>query len=149
MQPGTQKILRFLQSWIINTIAVMLAVIILRGHISYGDRWQNLLIASFLLGILNAVVRPVLMFIALPLVVLTLGLFTFVINALLLSLLSLLLPFFHVDGFRYAFLGAFIISVISLFLNLLTGNSRSISIQRPPRNQPKGRNDDDGPVIDV
>ena len=57
MQPGTQKILRFLQSWIINTIAVMLAVIILRGHISYGDRWQNLLIASFLLGILNAVVR--------------------------------------------------------------------------------------------
>src|ERR1700744_1196258 len=149
MQPGTQKILRFLQSWIINTIAVMLAVIILRGHISYGDRWQNLLIASFLLGILNAVVRPVLMFIALPLVVLTLGLFTFVINALLLSLLSLLLPFFHVDGFRYAFLGAFIISVISLFLNLLTGNSRSTSLQRPPRNPPKGRNDDDGPVIDV
>jgi putative membrane protein len=146
MPSGDKKLLRFVQSWIINTVAVLLAVIILRNHISYGEKWQNLLIASFLLGILNAFVRPILFFIALPLVFLTLGLFTFVINALLLCFLSLLLPFFHVDSFGYAFLGALIIWVISGVLNLLTGNAR-VSVQRrgPPKN-PGGGN---GPVIDV
>jgi putative membrane protein len=147
MQPGTKKILRFLGSWIINTAAVALTVIILRNHISYGDKLGNLLIASFLLGILNAFVRPILMLIALPLLIFTLGLFTLVINALLLCFLTVLLPFFHVDTFGYAFLGAIIISLISIALNVLTGNSRvTIQRHRPP---PKNKNDGNGPVIDV
>jgi putative membrane protein len=150
MQPGGKKLLRFLQSWIINTVAVLLAVIILRNHISYGDKLENLLIASFLLGILNAFVRPILMLIALPLLIFTLGLFTFVINALLLCVLAKLLPFFHVDSFGYAFLGALIIWIISGALNVLTGNARinaRVNVQRrgPPKN-PGGGN---GPVIDV
>src|SRR5712672_2423964 len=99
MQPRLKQMLRFLKSWLINTLAVLLAVIILRNHISYGDKLENLLIASFLLGILNAFVRPVLMLLALPLLIFTLGLFTLVINALLLCFLTLLLPFFHVDSF--------------------------------------------------
>jgi putative membrane protein len=147
MQPGTKQLLRFLQSWIINTVAVLLAVIILRNHISYGDKLENLLIASFLLGILNAFVRPILMLIALPLLIFTLGLFMLVINALLLCFLSVLLPFFHVDSFGYAFLGAIIISVISIALNLLTGNARAnVKIQRRPPPLPKKPDDD---VIDV
>lgn len=155
MQPGTEKLKRFVQSWIINTVAVLLAVIILRNHITYGEKLENLLIASFLLGILNAFVRPVLMLIALPLLILTLGLFTFFINALLLGLLTVLLPFFKItsDGvhfsFGYALLGAFIISFISMTLNVLTGNSKArISIQRGPPPQKKS-DDDDKPVIDV
>lgn len=146
MRPGSKKLLRFLQSWIINTLAVLLTVIILRNHISYGDKLGNLLIASFLLGILNAFVRPILMLIALPFVIVTLGLFTFVINALLLCLLSVLLPFFHVDSFGYAFLGALIISIITAVLNVLTGNAR-ITVQRrgPPPDPPSGS----GGVIDV
>jgi putative membrane protein len=155
MQPGSKKLLRFLQSWIVNTVAVLLAVIILRDHITYGDKLGNLLVASFLLGILNAFVRPVLMFIALPFVILTLGLFTFVINALLLSLLTLLLPFFHItrDGvhfsFGYAFLGALIISIISAVLNLMTGTARVSVLRRGPPNSPKTPGGGDGPVIDV
>ncbi len=150
MQPGTRKILRFLGNWIINTAAVALAVIILRNHISYGDKPENLLIASFLLGILNAFVRPILIVIALPLLIFTLGLFTLVINALLLMLMSLLLPFFHVDSFGYAFLGAAIISVISVVLNGFTGNARiSVQRHRPPPPPPPGKNDGNGPVIDV
>jgi putative membrane protein len=152
MQPGSKKLVRFVQSWIINTFAVLLTVIFLRNHISYEDKLQNLLVVSLLLGILNAFVRPILMFIALPFVILTLGLFTFVINALLLSLLTELLPFFHIttDGhfsFLYAFIGAFIIWIISGMLNLLTGISR-FSVQRrgPPDNRGGGGN---GPVIDV
>jgi putative membrane protein len=146
MQLGSKKFLRFLVSWINNTVAVFLTCLILRNHISYGDHLANLLIASFLLGILNAFVRPILMFIALPFVILTLGLFTFVINALLLCFLGVLLPFFHVDTFGYAFLGALIISIISAILNALTGTGR-ISVQkRGPPDNPGGGN---GPVIDV
>jgi putative membrane protein len=150
MQPGTQKLFRFLQSWIINTLAVAVAVEVLHGHIRYEDKPQNLLLASLLLGILNAFVRPILMLIALPLLIFTLGLFMLVINALLLCLLSVLLPFFHVDGFRYAFLGAIIISVVSIALNILTGNARaSFKIQHRPPPPKKPNDDDDKPVIDV
>jgi putative membrane protein len=148
MRPGTKKFLRFLQSWLINTLAVALAVLILRGHISYKEP-KDLVFAALLLGILNAFVRPILMLIALPLLIFTLGLFTLVINALLLCLVGVLLkPHFQVDTFGYAFAGAAIISIVSLALNVLTGNAR-VSVQRrrppgPPKNPGGG-----GPVIDV
>ena len=149
MHPKAQKGIRFIQSWVINTLAVLVAVAILEPHISYGGKLGNLLIASLLLGILNAFVRPILMLIALPLLIFTLGLFTLVINALLLCLIKLILPFFHVESFGYAFLGALIISVISLALNVLTGSAR-VKVQRrppgPPGNSGGGGN---GPVIDV
>jgi putative membrane protein len=158
MQPDKKKLLRFLQSWIINTAAVLMTVEILHNHITYGERWQNLLITSFLLGILNAFVRPILMLIALPLLIFTLGLFTLVINALLLWLMTGLLPFFNITGsdgkfsFGYAFLGAILISIFSVILNIMTGNARvQVQSQRPPTppNNRKDRNDGGGPVIDV
>ena len=141
--------MRFLMSWINNTVAVLLTAIILRNHISYGDKLENLLIASFVLGILNAFIRPILMLIALPLLIFTLGLFTFVINALLLCFLSELLPFFHVDSFLWAFLGALSISIISSLLNVLTGAGRISFQRRGPPNPPSGPKGGDGPVIDV
>ena len=154
MNPQTSRAVRFLQSWVINTVAVLVAVMVLRNHISYGDKVEKLFVVSLLLGILNAFVRPILMLIALPLLIFTLGLFTLVINALLLGLLTMLLPFFHItsDGvnfsFGYAFLGAIIISVISVALNLLTGNARvSVSRRRPPG--PPKDSGGGGSVIDV
>ena len=147
MQPGTKKLLRFLQSWIINTVAVALAAMILRGHIHY-ERNADLVWASLLLGILNAFVRPVLMLIALPLLIFTLGLFTFVINALLLYFVGYLLkPGFYVDTFGYAFLGALIIGVISVALNVLTGNTRVQRVRSPA--PPNDKNGGNGPVIDI
>ena len=83
MQPGTKKFLQFLKSWAINTLAVAVAVEIMHGHIRYAQP-KDLLLAALLLGILNAFVRPILMLIALPLLIFTLGLFMLVINALLL-----------------------------------------------------------------
>jgi putative membrane protein len=150
MQPKPRQFLRFLQSWVINTVAVLVAVMILHNGISYDDKMANLLVASLLLGILNAFVRPILMLIALPLLIFTLGLFTFVINALLLYLVGALLqPHFQVKSFGYAFLGALIISFISITLNILTGNTKArISIQRRPPPARKS-DDDDKPVIDV
>ncbi|MGA2029529.1 MAG: phage holin family protein [Verrucomicrobiota bacterium] len=148
MQPGTKRFLGFLQNWVINTLAVLVAVVILRGHIRYGTP-ADLLVASLLLGILNAFVRPILMLLALPLLIFTLGLFTLVINALLLYFVGVLMgPAFEVDSFGFAFLGAIIISVVSIALNIFTGagNAR-IRIQR--RRPPEKKSGDDDNVIDV
>ena len=149
MQPGRIRFLRFLQSWVINTFAVLVAAIILQGHIAYKSP-ADLIVASLLLGILNAFVRPILMLLALPLLIFTLGLFTLVINALLLYFVGVLMgPHFQVDSFGFAFLGALIISIVSIALNALTGaGNASVTFQRRPPPPPKS-DDDDKPVIDV
>jgi len=140
------RLREFLQRWIINTFAVAVAASVVHG-IHY-DTITGLIIASFLLGILNAFLRPLLLLLSLPLLILTLGIFTFFINAFLLYLVGSLMKSFHVDSYSAAFWGGLVISLISLILNSLpgTGNSR-ITIRRggpPPR-----RHDDDGPVINV
>jgi len=137
--------MRFLGNWAINTFAVAVAVELLHGHITY-QHWSDLVIASFLLGLLNAFLRPILLLLALPLLIFTLGLFTLVINALLLRMVGwLLAPNFQVDTFWSAFLGALIIGIISIALNVMTGNAR-VSVQRGPPRPPR-KDDDD--VIDV
>ena len=138
----------FLQSWLITTLAVMVAIQIVHG-ISY-DTPAGLLIATLLLGALNAFVRPVLIFFALPLVILTLGLFIFVINALLLYWVGQNLKDFHVDGFWPALWGSVIISVVTMVLNSLTGVKKSrfeFRRAKPPRQPPS--DDGGGPTIDV
>jgi putative membrane protein len=152
MRPGTKKLLRFLRSWIINTLAVLVAVEIVPGIHFNNSGLLTPFIASLVLGILNAFVRPILMLLALPFLIFTLGLFTLVINALLLRVVGLLLaPHFQVDTFWSAFLGALIISVVSIALNVLTGGARTnIQIHRHPPTPPKkSGDDDDKPVIDV
>jgi putative membrane protein len=149
MQPGTKKVLRFLGNWAVNTLAVLVAAILLRGHIRC-ERPTDLIVASLLLGILNAFVKPILMLLALPLVIFTLGLFTFVINALMLYGVGWLMgpDHFQVDSFGFAFLGALIISIVSIALNALTGMSNT-RITFQPRPRPPKSDKDDGPVIDV
>lgn len=144
-----EKIKLFIQRWIISTVAVLVATYIVPG-IKYGS-WKDLLVATLVLGLLNVFLRPILMLLSLPLLIFTLGLFTVVINALLLLLVSVLLghDHFRVDGFWSAFWGALVISIVSLLLNSLTGSGASrVTIRRgkPPENR-----DDDkgGPVIDV
>lgn len=137
----------FLQRWLINTLAVLVATKIISG-ITYGNS-VDLFVVALILGILNAILRPLLMLLSLPLLIFTLGLFTLVINALLLLLASWLVgdSHFHVAGFWPAFFGALVISLVSIVLNSLTGTGNSrISVKRekaPPRD------DGNGPVIDV
>jgi putative membrane protein len=147
VKPGLK---RFIQSWLINTLAVLVAVLILRGHIRY-ENTVDLFAAALLLGTLNACFRPLMMYLALPLLILSLGLFMIVINACLLYLVHWIMgTHFEVDSFGWAMLGSVIISVISLPLNILTGlgNARmSLHRQRhPPRDQDHSGG---GPVIDV
>ncbi len=147
------KLKKFLQSWAINTLAVGLACLILHKHIQYKDHNPvYLFAAALLLGILNSVLKPIITFLALPLLVLTLGLFMFVINALLLYFVGFLLsPYFSVDTFWSAFLGAVIISIVSVVLNSLTGSGNArVQIRRGNRPPPGGSGPGgSGPVIDV
>src|SRR6185503_13831236 len=140
---------QFLQRWLITTLAVLVAVETLPGlHFQAGDLWSPF-ITSLVLGVLNAFIRPVLMLLALPLLIVTLGLFTLVINALLLWLVGQS-SFFQVDSFGWAFLGALIISVVSVALNILTGTSNArFAVRRGPPPPASKRDDGDGPVIDV
>ncbi len=145
--PPTLK--KFLQSWLINTLAVLLAVSIVPGL--HYDKFTDLMTASLLLGILNAFLRPILLLVALPLLIFTLGLFMLVINGLLLYFVGFLLqPQFTVNSFWAAFWGALVISLTSLPLNVLTrsGNT-SVRVQRTPRPPPPSDPGGNGPVIDV
>jgi putative membrane protein len=107
--------LAFLIRWGITTIAVMAAALIIPG-IRY-ESTGVLLGASLLLGIVNAFVRPVLLLLSLPFILLTMGLFIFVVNALLMLLVSSVVPGFVVDGFWSAFFGAIIVGFVSLVLS--------------------------------
>ena len=133
----------------------MVAANIVRGI--WYDTGASLLVASLLLGILNALLRPLLLILSLPLVVLTLGLFVLVINALLLGFVGQLVKGFQVAGFWPALLGAVIISLITMVLNTAMGSGEGrIDLRHPYQRRP-GRRDppsDDGPpgkgpLIDV
>lgn len=141
----------FLHRWLITTLAVLLAAQMVNG-IHY-QRFTDLCAASLLLGILNAMLRPLLMLLSLPLVIVTLGLFMLVINAFLLYLVGWLLrPHFQVDGFWPAVWGTLIIGFASMILGAFTGLKAAEAAARRPVAPPPGRNRNDdsgGPVIDV
>ena len=141
---------KFIQSWLINTLAVLVAVYTVPG-IHFKDK--SLLtpfITSLVLGILNAFIRPIIMLLALPLLIFTLGLFMLVINALLLYLVAIVLQtHFQVDGFWAAFWGSLVISIVSMVLNSFTGKGSSrFEFRRGPR-PPGPDRGGNGPVIDV
>jgi putative membrane protein len=89
------------------------------------------ILAAGMLSIVNAVIRPVVLVLTLPINLLTLGLFTLVINAAMLQLVSVVVPGLQIDGFRAAFFGALLISVISWLLNIfVAGDGKMVFIKR-------------------
>jgi putative membrane protein len=103
--------------WIVNSTALLVVAHVVRG-VSL-DNWVTVFIAAFVLGLLNAFLRPVLIFLTLPVTLLTLGLFTLVINAFLFYLAAHLVRGFHVIDFWHAFIAALIYSLVSFLLNIL------------------------------
>jgi putative membrane protein len=129
-------------------MAVLVAVYLVKG-IHY-EKPLDLLAASLLLGILNAVFRPVLLLLAWPLLVFTLGLLYFVINALLLYFVgSVMRPHFWVENFWSAFFGALIISFVSTVLSVLTGTGKARVKFERQRGDKRNAGGGNGPVIDV
>jgi putative membrane protein len=101
--------------WLVITVAILLASKIVSGI--QVESLTTAIIAAAVLGVINVVLRPILLILTLPLTILTLGIFTFVINALMLLLVAKIVPEFTVAGFIPAFLGALIISIVSWIAN--------------------------------
>lgn len=151
--------LQFLQRWVVTTLAVLVASTVVRG-IRY-DSVATILIASLLLGFLNAFIRPLLFVLSATLLVATvrslltivLGIILIpVINAVLLMFVGGTVKGFHVAGFWAAFWGGLVIGIVSLVASLFLGRGPKVEVRRGGR--PKGRSDGPdagggGPVIDV
>ena len=99
--------------WIVNTLALFLVVTVV-PNFSYRN-WVTLAVAALVLGLLNAVVRPILFVLTLPFTLVTLGLFLLVLNAIMLELTAWLVPDFDIHGFGWAIVGALVLSIVSLF----------------------------------
>lgn len=137
----------FFQRWVITTFGVLIAANVVPG-IHY-ETFVGLLLASLLLGVLNAVIRPIMIVLAFPLLLFTLGLFVLVINGLMLYFVGTLLKSFQVDTFLAAFLGALVISIVSLFANALLGTNQPKETPVRRQRRPGPPRDGGGPVIDI
>jgi putative membrane protein len=127
--------MRFVLRWFINAVALLAAAFVVPG-IRLGasatspglNEWMTLAVVALIFGLINAIIRPVVFFLTLPLTILTLGLFMFVINALMLLLTSRIAHALHlgfrVEGFGSALLGALVISVVSFVLGRLLISER-------------------------
>ena len=121
--------MRFLIRLLINAAALWVAASIVNG-IYYDGGLGSLLLVALVFGVLNAIVRPILALLTCPLQILTLGLFTLILNAIMLMLTStassVLGLGFHVSGLWAAFLGALVVSIVSILLSIFVrdGNER-------------------------
>lgn len=125
--PGRWERLRSVTlRWLISSLAIFAAVMLVPGITFVGPGWELGLVAA-VFGIVNVALRPILTVLTCPLVILTLGLFTLVINALLLlltaSIAGSLGVQFQVDGFWPAFFGGLVISLVSTLLHILAGET--------------------------
>jgi len=102
--------------WLLNTLALLVVVYVCRPHFLVRD-FLTLAIAALVLGLLNAIVRPILFILTLPLTILTLGLFLIVLNALMLEITAAIVPGFVIDGFGWAMVGALVLAIVSLVTN--------------------------------
>ncbi|MHB8776746.1 MAG: phage holin family protein [Anaerolineales bacterium] len=113
---------KFLIRWAINAIALYVAVQIVPG-IRFSGVWTGILWLALIFGLLNALVRPLLKFLTCPLIILTLGLFSILINTALLLLTGTIAQSFGigftVDGFWQAVLGSLVISFVSVIMSLI------------------------------
>ena len=116
----------FVWRTLVNAVAIGVTAFLLRGisygHASYGfgdlDRWISLVLTAFVLGIVNAFVRPILQLLSAPITCLTLGLFGLVVNGLMLLLVSAIPTLgFQVDGLLTAIIGAVIIGLVSFVVS--------------------------------
>lgn len=114
----------FFLRWSINLLALVIA-----GSFINGIKIESLgtgIIAAGIFGVVNAVIRPVVLLLTLPINLLTLGLFTLVVNAAMLMLVSVLVPGFMIESFGSAFFGALVISLISWGVNMFVSGSGKI-----------------------
>lgn len=107
---------RFALRTLVNFLGLWAAAELMSGSIDYGSRLGTLVIAALIFSLVNAVVRPLIVFLSLPAILLTLGLFTFVVNAFMLYLVTLVYPAFHLRSFWTAFIAVIIVWIVNYLL---------------------------------
>ena len=121
--------MKFIIRWGINAVALWAAIAILPGLVMEGN-WTGIVILALIFGLVNALLRPLIKLLTCPLIIVTLGLFTLVINTLLFALTAWIGDQFGIvltisDPFWWnAFLGALIVSIISIFLSMILKDGR-------------------------
>jgi putative membrane protein len=130
--------MRLILRLLVNAAALWAATRFVPG-ISFDGEWQYLFLVALVFGVLNVSVRPILKVLTLPFLILTLGLFIFVLNAFMLWLTGVVSDAaglgFHVSGFRAAFLGALVVTVVSFVLSLFVGGDGDRKERREWRQQ--------------
>ena len=111
--------MKLILKWLIAAIAIVISAYIIPG-VSVASFWTAIWLALFL-ALINVIIKPILILFTLPINILTLGLFTFVINALLILLASSIIKGFNVDGFWVAMLFSIVLSIISYILHKIFG----------------------------
>ena len=114
---------RLFLKWALNSFALFFVMKLVPGI--QIDRFQDLLVGALVIGLLNTFLRPLVTLLTLPVTVLTLGLFTLVINGLMFFLAAHLVSGFHVSGFSTAFVAALFFSLFSCILNMLFRTGKS------------------------
>jgi len=110
--------------WIFNSLVLILVAFLTPG-LSFASYW-SVLVTSLVLGLLNALVRPVLILLTLPINFLTLGLFTFIINAVIFWIASTMVKGFEVANFATAFWGALVYTLIITLINLVNSDKPKV-----------------------
>src|SRR5438874_641239 len=111
-------LMNLLINWLLSTLAIIITAYLLPG--AHVRDVKTALLAALVLGIINAILKPILIILTLPINILTLGLFTFVINALIILLTADLVKEFHVDGFWWAMLFSIVLSIINAILHQIS-----------------------------
>jgi putative membrane protein len=104
--------------WVSNVVALFVAAWLLSG-IDYGDSWWTLLIAAAVFTVVNAWVKPILSILSIPFIIVTLGLFYFLINVLMLYVTDWIVPDFEIKTFWWGVLGAIIVSIVNGLMNIV------------------------------
>ena len=115
--------MKILLSIVANAVALFATAYVVPG-ITFAGSWVQLLVAGAIFGLLNLIVRPIALFLSLPLLVLTLGLFYFVLNGLLLWGFSQFMPGYHVSGLWAGILGSLVIMIVNWLIHALFGGKK-------------------------
>ena len=125
----SQNIIEFLTHWGITALSLWLTSFIFHG-ISFANK-KSLFVSALLLGLANAVIRPIIVILTIPLTLVTFGLFLLVINALMMLLVSALVPGFRISGFWTAFFASIVVTLLSLIVGTFIFQSDDYPIEIP------------------
>jgi putative membrane protein len=112
--------IEFLAHLVISAAMLLVVANVVSGvHI---DSWSSAIVGALVLGIVNAVIKPLLVLLTLPLTIVTLGLFLFVVNALVLQLVGAIAPGIKIAGFGPALLGSLLLTILNIGVNAMLGS---------------------------